>query len=91
MWTCFYSTGDEEDRIIYTGVGLGYAEDPEHPIAMRRDYFPSKIGGRPVRFEIFHLFLICLSLTSYFTKYDVIFSFLRITFLLSFPPLSCIL
>lgn len=41
---------DDEDAPepgLYTTVQLGYADPPSHALALRRDYFPSKLGGRP--------------------------------------------
>lgn len=38
--------GDEDG--YYTGIMLGMLEKPSHPVALRRDYFPSKAGGMPV-------------------------------------------
>jgi pre-rRNA-processing protein TSR4 len=38
---------DEEEGGFYTNVLLGYLEQPPHKHAARRDYFPSKAGGRP--------------------------------------------
>ncbi len=42
-----YESLEEEDEGFLTGVLLGYLEDPVHKYSLRRDYFPSKAGGRP--------------------------------------------
>lgn len=44
---------DEGDDVVpteegtFTGVKLGYLEKPSNLLTLRRDYFPSKVGGMP--------------------------------------------
>jgi len=43
----YYVRGDGENDEVYTGVMLGLLKKPDHPLLMRRHYFPSKVGGMP--------------------------------------------
>ena len=41
-------SGDEEEVKEDLDVLLGFVEEPQHPAFLRRQYFPSKVGGKPV-------------------------------------------
>jgi hypothetical protein len=39
----------QTDRLAMSQVQLGFIDDAEHPAHLLRQFFPSKVGGRPVR------------------------------------------